>query len=122
MSVLSDEIIDERLAGTDWRREGDTIVRDVELAVHRAMALANKVADAANEANHHPDILIHDYKHVRLTLSTHSAGGITENDLALAQAIDGLSPRTRPAYAGLLLRCPGSVNERRSSSKSRPTS
>ena len=91
MSVLSDEIIDERLAGTDWRRDGNTIVRDVELdGFTAAMALANKVADAANEANHHPDILIHDYKHVRLTLSTHSAGGITENDLALAQAIDGL--------------------------------
>ena len=91
MSVLSDEIIDERLAGTDWRREGNTIVRDVELGgFTAAMALANNVADAANEANHHPDILIHDYKHVRLTLSTHSAGGITENDLALAQAIDGL--------------------------------
>jgi 4a-hydroxytetrahydrobiopterin dehydratase len=54
------------------------------------MALANGVADAANEANHHPDILIHDYKHVRLTLSTHSEGGITENDLALAQTIDAL--------------------------------
>ena len=91
MSVLSDEIIDERLAGTDWRREDGTIVRNVELdGFKAAMALANGVADLANAANHHPDILIHDYKHVRLTLSTHSAGGITENDLALAQAIDGL--------------------------------
>ena len=35
-------------------------------------------------------ILVHGYKHVRLTLSTHSAGGITENDIALAQAVDGL--------------------------------
>jgi 4a-hydroxytetrahydrobiopterin dehydratase len=92
MSVLSDEIIDERLAGSDWRREGTTIVRDVELGgFTAAMELANRVADAANEANHHPDIFVHDYKHVRLTLSTHSAGGITENDLALAQAIDGLA-------------------------------
>ena len=48
MSVLSDEIIDERLAGTDWRREGDTIVRDVELdGFTAAMALANEVADAS---------------------------------------------------------------------------
>jgi 4a-hydroxytetrahydrobiopterin dehydratase len=54
------------------------------------MELANRVADAANEANHHPDILVHDYKHVRLTLSTHSAGGITDNDFALARTIDGL--------------------------------
>jgi 4a-hydroxytetrahydrobiopterin dehydratase len=92
MSALSDDSIDERLEGTDWRREGDAIVRNVELdGFKAAMALANRVADAANAANHHPDILIHGYKHVRLTLSTHSAGAITENDLALAETIDGLT-------------------------------
>ena len=91
MAPLSDAEIDERLAGGDWRREGDAIVRDVELdGFKAAMALANRVADAANEANHHPDILVHDYKHVRLTLSTHSEGGITDNDFALAETIDGL--------------------------------
>jgi len=91
MAPLSDAEIDERLAGGDWRREDDAIVRDVELdGFKAAMALANRVADAANEANHHPDILIHDYKHVRLTLSTHSAGGITGNDFELAETIDGL--------------------------------
>ncbi|HEY1539455.1 MAG TPA: 4a-hydroxytetrahydrobiopterin dehydratase [Solirubrobacteraceae bacterium] len=88
----TDSEIDEQLAGGDWRREGDSIVRDVELSgFGAAMELANRVADAANAANHHPDILVHDYKHVRLTLSTHSAGAITENDLALARAIDGLT-------------------------------
>jgi 4a-hydroxytetrahydrobiopterin dehydratase len=92
MARLSDSEIDERLADSEWRRDGDAIVRDVELPGFKAaMALANAVADAANEANHHPDILIHDYKHVRLTLSTHSAGGITENDFALAATIDGLA-------------------------------
>jgi 4a-hydroxytetrahydrobiopterin dehydratase len=91
MAPLSDSEIDERLAGGDWRRDGDAIVRDVELdGFKAAMALANRVADAADDANHHPDILIHDYKHVRLRLSTHSAGGITENDFALAETIDGL--------------------------------
>lgn len=90
--LLSDDTIDERLAGTDWRREGATIVRDVELdGFTAAIALANRVADAANAANHHPDILVHGYKHVRLTLSTHSAGGVTENDLALARTIDDLT-------------------------------
>ncbi len=89
--ALSESQIDEQLAGSDWRRDGDSIVRDIELGGFKAaMALANGVADAANAANHHPDILIHDYKHVRLTLSTHSAGGVTENDLALAKTIDGL--------------------------------
>ena len=91
MARLDDSEIDARLAAMEWRRDGDSIVRDVECkGFHSAMALANAVADAANEANHHPDILIHDYKHVRLTLSTHSDGGITENDFALAATIDGL--------------------------------
>jgi len=91
MARLSDAEIDERLAAGEWRREGDSIVRDAELdGFTAAMALANAVAAAANEANHHPDILVHGYKHVRLTLSTHSAGGITENDFALARTIDGL--------------------------------
>ena len=91
MARLSDSEITERLAASSWRREDDSIVRDVECkGFHSAMALANAVADAANEANHHPDILVHGYKHVRLTLSTHSDGGITENDFALAGTIDGL--------------------------------
>jgi 4a-hydroxytetrahydrobiopterin dehydratase len=91
MARLGDSDIEQRLAGGEWRREGDAIVRDVELSgFEAAMALANRVADAANEANHHPDILIHDYKHVRLRLSTHSDGAITENDFDLAKAIDGL--------------------------------
>jgi 4a-hydroxytetrahydrobiopterin dehydratase len=92
MARLSDAEIEERLEGSEWRREGDTIVRDIECDGFKgAMALANGVADAANEANHHPDILVHDYKHVRLTLSTHSEGGITDNDFGLAGTIDGLT-------------------------------
>jgi 4a-hydroxytetrahydrobiopterin dehydratase len=91
MARLSDSEIDERLEASQWGREGDALVRDFELGGFTdAMALANAVAEAANAANHHPDILIHDYKHVRLTLSTHSAGGITENDFGLAATIDGL--------------------------------
>jgi 4a-hydroxytetrahydrobiopterin dehydratase len=94
MARLDDSEIDERLADMAWKRDGDRLVRDVECkGFHSAMALANAVADAANEANHHPDILVHDYKHVRLTLSTHSDGGITENDFELAKAIDELATR-----------------------------
>ncbi|MEA2154471.1 MAG: 4a-hydroxytetrahydrobiopterin dehydratase [Solirubrobacteraceae bacterium] len=91
MARLSDGEIDDRLAAGRWVRDGDALVRDFELSGFKAaMALANAVADAADAANHHPDILVHDYKHVRLTLSTHSEGGITENDFALAETIDGL--------------------------------
>jgi 4a-hydroxytetrahydrobiopterin dehydratase len=91
MARLSDGEIEERLEGGNWLREDDALVRNFELSgFTAAMELANAVADAANAANHHPDILVHDYKHVRLTISTHSEGGITENDFALARTIDGL--------------------------------
>jgi 4a-hydroxytetrahydrobiopterin dehydratase len=91
MKRLSDDEIDERLSGGSWRREGDTIVRDVELGdFAAAIALVNAVAVLAEQANHHPDLLVYGYKRVRLTLTTHSAGGVTALDLALADAVDAL--------------------------------
>ena len=55
-----------------------------------AMAFVNRVADAAEQANHHPDILVHGWNKVRLTLTTHSKGGLTDNDHAMAKRIDAL--------------------------------
>jgi 4a-hydroxytetrahydrobiopterin dehydratase len=81
----------EELAGTDWRREGDAIVRDLQFAdFAEAMAYVNRVAELAEEANHHPDILVHGWNKVRLTLTTHSEGGLTDNDFQMARRIDGL--------------------------------
>ena len=89
---LTDEAIEAGLQGSPWRREGDAIVRDLELADFAgAMAFVNAVAELAEAANHHPDILIHGWNKVRLTLSTHSADGLTQSDLDLARGIDGLS-------------------------------
>ena len=51
------------------------------------IAFANRVADLAERADHHPDILIR-YNKVTLTLVTHSAGGLTEKDFRLARQID----------------------------------
>jgi 4a-hydroxytetrahydrobiopterin dehydratase len=74
-----------------WRREDEQIVRDLEFKdFAEAMAYVNRVADLAEEANHHPDILVHGWNKVRLTLTTHSEGGLTENDFAMARRIDGL--------------------------------
>ena len=56
-----------------------------------AIAFVERVADAAEAANHHPDILVHGWNKVRLELSTHSEGGITEADFALAARIDQLA-------------------------------
>ena len=56
-----------------------------------AMAFVNGVAEIAETENHHPDILIHDYKNVTITLSTHAIGGLSENDFIVAAKIDELS-------------------------------
>lgn len=92
MELLAADEIDARLEGRDWVREGDAIVRDLKLSdFPAAIALVNRIADVAERAGHHPDILVHGWNRVRLTLSTHSAGGVTDADIALAAAIDDLS-------------------------------
>ena len=77
--------------GKDWRQEGDALVRDFEFKDFAgAMSFVNQVAEIAEERNHHPDILVHGWNNVRLTLSTHSEGGVTDADRALAEQIDAL--------------------------------
>ena len=79
-------------AGTGWRRDGAALTKTFTFKGFKgAMAFANRVAEAANTANHHPDIHIEDYKTVRIVLTTHSAGGITDADIALARAIDAVA-------------------------------
>jgi 4a-hydroxytetrahydrobiopterin dehydratase len=74
-----------------WRQEGESLVRDFEFKdFAAAMAFVNQVAEAAEEANHHPDILVHGWNKVRLTLTTHSEGKLTDNDRAMAERIDAI--------------------------------
>jgi 4a-hydroxytetrahydrobiopterin dehydratase len=74
-----------------WREEDQALVQDYELAdFAAAIALVNEVARLAEAKGHHPDILVHGWNKVRLTLSTHSKGGITELDRELAAEIDQL--------------------------------
>jgi 4a-hydroxytetrahydrobiopterin dehydratase len=90
--LLSDEEIARRLEGSEWRREGDEVVRDWKFHdFAEAMGFANRVGEAAEEANHHPDILIHSWNRVRLSLTNHSAGGLTEADFKLAARLDELA-------------------------------
>lgn len=92
MARLGDEEIERELDRGEWRREGETIVCDLELAdFPAAIAFVDRVAEAAEAVDHHPDILVHGWNHVRLTLTTHSAGGLTDADVALARTIDGLA-------------------------------
>jgi 4a-hydroxytetrahydrobiopterin dehydratase len=66
---------------SEWRQEGEALVRDLKFKdFAEAMANVNRVADLAEEVNHHPDILVHGWNNVRLTLTTHAAGRLTDND------------------------------------------
>ena len=91
MDLLSEEEITAALAGLpEWTRAGNSITRTVELKdFQAAMLFSGAVAYMAEKANHHPDILIQ-WNKVTLTLSTHSAGGLTAADMALAGHLDAL--------------------------------
>jgi 4a-hydroxytetrahydrobiopterin dehydratase len=92
MTLLDDVQIDERLGDGPWRREGAAIVRDLEFPdFAAAIDCVDRVAEVAEAANHHPDILVHGWNKVRLTLSTHSEGGVTDADLQMATALDALA-------------------------------
>jgi 4a-hydroxytetrahydrobiopterin dehydratase len=89
---LPDDEVTARLARLPgWARVGDEIERTYELASFpAAVAFVDRIADAAEAANHHPDLDIR-YRTVRVALSTHSEGGITDKDFALATQVDGLA-------------------------------
>ena len=76
-------------SGAGWRRDGAVLTKTFTFKGFKgAMAFANRVAEAANTANHHPDIHVEGYKHVRIVLTTHATGGISDADLELARAVD----------------------------------
>jgi len=91
--LLSEAEIDEALQALPaWRREGETLVRTVRCpSFPDAMALVNRVADAAEAADHHPDIDIR-WRRVTFRLVTKAADGLTRRDLEMAATIDGLVP------------------------------
>ncbi len=94
MALLDQAEIERQLARLDgWRLvDGSAIEREFQLADFAAgLRLIERVGALAEAANHHPDIFLHGWNRVRLTLSTHSAGGLTEADFRLAGEIDGLS-------------------------------
>jgi 4a-hydroxytetrahydrobiopterin dehydratase len=90
--LLSEDEIASRLVGAHWERKGDEITRDWKFEdFAEAIAFVNRVAEAAEEANHHPDIFVHGWNKVRLSLTNHSAGGLTAPDFEMAKVFDGLT-------------------------------
>jgi 4a-hydroxytetrahydrobiopterin dehydratase len=92
MELLTEDEIAGRLGGVPgWSRQGSSIVTTVTQSDFRgALLFTGAVAYVAEQANHHPDILI-EWNKVTLTLSTHSAGGLTAADFDLAAKISALS-------------------------------
>lgn len=78
----------ERLG--DWHLGDGVLVRSVELATFvQAIAVVNRVAEIAENDNHHPDIDIR-YRTLTFRCATHSAGGLTALDVSLAEEINGV--------------------------------
>jgi len=92
MSLLSEAEITSALGALPgWERRGATIVKTFDRSdFDGSLRFVNAVAALANAQNHHPDIAI-SWNEVTLTLSSHDAGGLTERDIRLAEAIEGLS-------------------------------
>ena len=92
MSKLSDDEVRDGL-GTlpGWERDGDAIAKEYRFGgFGDAVAFVVGVAFRAEKADHHPDLDIR-YNRVKVALSTHSEGGITAKDLALATEIEDVS-------------------------------
>jgi len=96
MTTLTDSELGPALEGlAGWSRVNDELVREYEFETFRAaIEFVNRVADLAEAANHHPE-LTNVYTKVRIALTTHDAGGITQKDIALANQIDGAAATAR---------------------------
>jgi 4a-hydroxytetrahydrobiopterin dehydratase len=92
MPLLSDDEIEARLGErAGWERRGNAIEREFDRGDFMgSIDLVNRIAPVAEDMGHHPDLEI-SWSTVRVSLSTHSESGLTENDFELAARIDGLA-------------------------------
>lgn len=90
MTLLNSEEIKEKLETLNgWFYLNDAIVKEFKLkSFADAVAFLVKIAFEAEKLDHHPDMLLHSWSKLKITLSTHREGGVTENDFNLAQTID----------------------------------
>ena len=95
-ALLTQEFIGHYLkVNPMWRQSEDdlnSIVREIGAANFiAAVGIINSIALLAEKLDHHPDILLYGWNKLRVTLSTHDVGGLTELDFKLAVQIDGLN-------------------------------
>lgn len=92
MPLLSSEEIKGQLKNlSGWEFTGNFIFKEYKLNNFKeALAFVNKVGNEAEAIDHHPDILMHSWNKVKISISTHSDGGVTEKDFELAKKIESL--------------------------------
>ena len=87
--LLNDDEIESRLKRSPWERERDELVREWRFdSFAEAIEFVNAVAEVAEDSNQHPDIYVHGWNKVKLSLTTPAAGGLTEDDFAMAVKLD----------------------------------
>jgi 4a-hydroxytetrahydrobiopterin dehydratase len=92
MATLSEEEIGEKLADLEgWERDGDAITKAFDRGDFvGSVKFVDSLVEPAEEMGHHPDLSI-SWSEVKVSLSTHSEGGLTANDFELAAKIDALA-------------------------------
>ena len=92
MTLLKKEEIKDALSSLDgWKQGEKEITKQFELKDFKsALSFVNQIGEKAEEMDHHPDIFIHSWNKVKITISTHSEGGITNKDVQLAEKIQKL--------------------------------
>lgn len=91
---LSEGEIAQRLTALNgWQRDGNAIAKEFVLGgFTEAAQFIGRIAPIADAMDHHPDLQLYRYKRVKIMLTTHDAGGITQKDFDLAAKIDTLAP------------------------------
>ena len=92
MAVLSESDRNEKLKKLNgWQFRNNQIEKEYVLKDFKsALNFVNRLGEEAERMDHHPDINIHSYNKVKITLSTHSEGGVTGRDFNLAEKIEKL--------------------------------
>jgi 4a-hydroxytetrahydrobiopterin dehydratase len=92
MIRLTQNEITKNISGlSGWMQEENQIAKLFQFKdFAEALTFVNKVGAEAEKMDHHPDLFIHSWNKVKITISTHSEGGITKKDFQLAEKIEGL--------------------------------
>lgn len=93
MSLLTENEVGKKLSNfVGWIYSKKQISKEFKFAEFKgALAFVNKVGNAAEGMDHHPDILMHSWNKVKISISTHSEGGVTNKDFQLAEKIESLN-------------------------------